>query len=130
MIILTIRTDKPESEIGLYEDSKQLTYEKWEAHRALAETLHIKIRAMLDSHNFDWSGIEGIAAYEGPGSFTGLRIGISSANALAYANQISIVGSSGDDWAATCIKKLMEKKGQKQIVPDYGAEAHITVAKK
>lgn len=37
MIILSIRTDKPEAEVGLYKDSVQLAYETWTAHRALAD---------------------------------------------------------------------------------------------
>ena len=43
MLILTIRTDNPESEIGLYDGQKQLDYEVWEAHRQLGTTIHAKI---------------------------------------------------------------------------------------
>jgi hypothetical protein len=43
MIILTIRTDKPESEIGLFNNKDKLAYEVWQAHRELAETVHKKI---------------------------------------------------------------------------------------
>jgi hypothetical protein len=46
MIILTIRTDKPEAEIGLYDDEKQIIYETWQAHRQLAETIHLKIKEL------------------------------------------------------------------------------------
>ncbi len=49
MIILTIRTDKPEAEIGLYDGEQQLAYEMWSAHRQLAETIHTKIKELLDS---------------------------------------------------------------------------------
>jgi hypothetical protein len=44
MITLTVRTDKPEAEVGLYKDNEQLAYISWQAHRELAETLHGKIR--------------------------------------------------------------------------------------
>ena len=47
MIILTIRTDKPEAEIGLFEGGKKLAYKSWSAHRQLAETLHTHIRDLL-----------------------------------------------------------------------------------
>ena len=36
MLILAIRTEKPEAEIGLFDDEKKLAYETWEAHRQLA----------------------------------------------------------------------------------------------
>src|ERR1700694_4379725 len=98
MIILTVRTDKPEAEIGLYDNEKQLVYEVWLAHRKLAETIHKKIAELLNTINKNLSDIEGIVCFKGPGSFTGLRIGLTVANALAYAQNIPIVVRSDPDW--------------------------------
>jgi tRNA threonylcarbamoyladenosine biosynthesis protein TsaB len=42
----------------------------------------------------DLEGVEGIAVGLGPGSFTGLRVGLSCAKAIAYARKIPIVGFS------------------------------------
>lgn len=125
MIILTIRTDKKDAEIGLYDDETQIAYETWEAHRALAETLHIKINAMLQSYKKDWHDIEGVMVYQGPGSFTGLRIGISVANALAYALSVPIKEGVGDDWLSKSLEYTFESD-KKFIVPFYGVEAIIT----
>ncbi len=130
MIILTIRTDKPYAEIGLYDDKKQLSYEVWAAHRQLAETLHIKIRDILTRNNKDWQNITGIVVFEGPGSFTGLRIGVSVANVLSHSLNAPIVGSQSDQWLATGIEDLLTGKNSKQIIPFYGSEAIITTPKK
>ena len=81
MLILTIRTDKPEAEIGLFEDNKQLAYEMWQAHRELSDTIHKKIEKLLKSQKKDWQNIDGIVCFKGPGSFTGLRIGLTVGNA-------------------------------------------------
>jgi hypothetical protein len=43
MLIITLRTDKPDAEIGLFDSSRQLDYYTWQAHRQLAETLHTKL---------------------------------------------------------------------------------------
>ena len=51
MLILTIRTDKPEAELGLYKDNQQLDYFVWQAHRELAETIHNKIKELLEKRN-------------------------------------------------------------------------------
>jgi len=130
VIILIIRTDKPESEIGLYDGDQKTGYEIWEAHRRLAETLHTKILDLLKSQQLGWDDIEGVIAYAGPGSFTGLRIGLSVANTVAYANGIKIVGTHGDNWILDGIKMLENGQGKAQIVPTYGSEAHITQPKK
>lgn len=130
MLILTIRTDRPEAEIGLYQDQKQLAYPVWMAHRQLAETIHGKIKAMLDDQKLQLADLEGIAIYQGPGSFTGLRIGFSVANALADSLNIPIVASMGDDWIEQSISELMSGKNDIQALPDYGAPAKTTQQKK
>jgi tRNA threonylcarbamoyladenosine biosynthesis protein TsaB len=130
MIILTIRTDKPEAEIGLYDDQRQLAYETWQAHRQLAESLHQKIAQLLKDQVKAWDDIQGIVAYRGPGSFTGLRIGLSVANALAYGYDVPITGMTGDDWKKQGIEALLAGNGEQQVLPEYGAPVHATEPKK
>jgi len=130
MIILTIRTDKPEAEIGLYDGEKQLAYETWLAHRQLAETMHGKIEALLKKQQKDWSDVQGIVCYEGPGSFTGLRIGLTVGNALAYSYGIPIVATGDPQWLEAGIQRMLNGEDDKQALPFYGAEAHITPQKK
>jgi tRNA A37 threonylcarbamoyladenosine modification protein TsaB len=117
VIILTLRTDKPESEIGLYDDETQLIYEVWQAHRQLAETIHIKIKEVLN---------EGVICFKGPGSFTGLRIGLSAGNALAYALNIPIIARQDPKWLEAGIKDLLSGKNDSIAIPEYGAEAKTT----
>jgi len=130
MIVLTIRTDKPESEIGLYNENKQLVYESWEAHRQLAETLHSKMQALLEGQHKNWPDVKGIVVYEGPGSFTGLRIGISVANTLSYSLNVPIVGSQTEHWIEEGIKMLKEGNNDLPVTPFYGSDANITTPKK
>ena len=130
MIILTLRTDKPEAEIGLYDDQGQLAYETWTAHRQLAETLHSKTLDLLKRQNKGWSDIQGLVIFKGPGSFTGLRIGLSVANALAYSLSVPIIGTMGDNWQTEGIENLLTGKSNKVAVPEYGSDAHITAPRK
>jgi tRNA threonylcarbamoyladenosine biosynthesis protein TsaB len=129
-MILTLRTDKPEAEIGLFDDSTELTYEIWHAHRQLAETIHAKIQAMLKRQHKTFADIKGIVVYQGPGSFTGLRIGMSVANALAYGLNIPVAATTDQDWIQQGIKRLADHKGTKYAMPEYGAPVHITKPKK
>lgn len=130
MLILTIRTDKPEAEIGLFDDYDQLFYRTWVAHRKLAEALHRELLILLKSASKQWQDIDSIVCYHGPGSFTGLRIGVSTANALAYSLLVPIVGVGGSNWARKGIEGLRRGKGRKYIHPVYGSEANTTRPKK
>lgn len=129
MIILTIRTDKPEAEAGLYEGSIKLAYKQWPAHRQLAETIHKKIQQLLDEQGLVLSDIEGIVYFKGPGSFTGLRIGAAVAGGLALANSIPLAARNGGDWIADGEQALRAGVNE-QPLPFYGANPHITKQKK
>ena len=85
---------------------------------------------MLDEQGKTLEDLTGIVAYQGPGSFTGLRIGLSVANALAYGLSIPIVGATGDDWLKTSRQALQTRPETKPITPEYGAPVHITQQKK
>ena len=129
-MVLTIRTDRPEAEIGLYDGETQLAYETWLAHRQLAETLHRKIEELLKSQDKTWQDLQGIVCFQGPGSFTGLRIGLTVGNALAYSYQIPIVAAQDPRWLESGIKRLANGENESAALPFDGADAHITPQKK
>ncbi len=129
-MILTIRTDKPESELGLFDGQAKVAYETWLAHRQLAETIHLKIQKLLQAQGLSLRDLSAIVIYRGPGSFTGLRIGMSVANALAYGLKIPIAATTGQEWITHGIQKLLEGKGEQYVTPEYGAPVHITKPKK
>ncbi len=126
MLILTIRTDKPEAEIGLFEDGNKLAYSTWQAHRDLAEALEQKIDKLLEGSNKVRKDLEGVVVFQGPGSFTGLRIGITIANALSYVYQIPIVATRDDLWIDEGVKLIRKGSNELVTIPFYGAEPNIT----
>jgi tRNA threonylcarbamoyladenosine biosynthesis protein TsaB len=130
MLILIIRTDKPEAEVGLYNGNQQLAYYKWPAHRKLAETIHISINKLLSAQERGLHDIEGIITFKGPGSFTGLRIGLSVANTLAYTSDISIVSAAGDNWIKLGLARLQGGENDCVALPEYGSPPHITLPRK
>ncbi len=130
MIILTIRTDKPDSEVGLYDGETQLAYETWPAHRQLAETLHLKIESLLKAQRMDWTSLGGIVCFQGPGSFTGLRIGLTVANTLSYSYHLPIVAAQDPRWLEAGIRRLENGETDDRAMPFYGADVHITLPRK
>jgi tRNA threonylcarbamoyladenosine biosynthesis protein TsaB len=130
MYILLIRTDKPEAELYVYDGNEEQAAITWYAHRQLAETIHVQVRKLLDDNSLDISELGGIVVYKGPGSFTGLRIGISVANALGQALSMPVIGVAGDTWQADGVRRLLAGETDGIVVPEYGAAVHITAQKK
>lgn len=129
MLILAIRTDKPEAELALFDGQTQLAEKIWQAHRTLAETIHTEMAVLLTANGKTLEDLGGIIGYAGPGSFTGLRIGLTVANALAYSLEIPIVGAGGEDWQQQAITELLAGNDAHVVTPDYGAPVHITAPK-
>jgi tRNA threonylcarbamoyladenosine biosynthesis protein TsaB len=129
MLTLTIRTDRPEAELGLFRDDEQLAYFTWLADRQLAETIHLKIKELLESQDLSLKGLQGIVVFKGPGSFTGLRIGLSVANALADSLQVPIVAESGKNWISKSQLRLIKGDNEHIALPHYGSPPHITLPK-
>lgn len=130
MIILTLRTDKPEAEIGLFDDNKKFGYTVWSAHRRLAETIHAKIEEILNKSSISLKDVQGLVVFQGPGSFTGLRIGISVANALAYSLSIPVIACRDPNWLEAGISDLVTGKNNIIAQAFYGQDAKTTKPKK
>lgn len=56
-----------------------------------AEKLHVFIRDIMQESGLSLQQLNAVAVSSGPGSYTGLRIGFSSAKGLAYALQIPLI---------------------------------------
>ena len=98
----------------------------WEAGRTLARGL----LAFIQEKVGDVKNITGIGIMRGPGSFTGLRIGMAVANTLADGLGVPIVGETGDSWRESALGRLSSGEDDQVILPFYGGDAHITKPKK
>lgn len=130
MLILTIKTDQPEAEAVLFNSDMVLDEVRWQGHRQLSETIHTKIHELLTKHKKDWHELGGIVCFKGPGSFTGLRIGLTVGNGLSANLDIPIVATSGRDWQHDGVSKLLHGENQEIAIPEYGRFAHITKPKR
>ena len=115
--------------LALVEGDARYDYE-WPAGRELARDMLAYLRDRMAEHSKTFADIKGIGVFRGPGSFTGLRIGLTVLNTLASASAIPIVGAVGGDWQRDCLARLAAGQDDKIVLPEYGGEAHITKPKK
>lgn len=59
-----------------------------------AEKLHVFIEEVLNEANIDKKKLDAVAVSKGPGSYTGLRIGVSAAKGLCFALDIPLISTS------------------------------------
>jgi tRNA threonylcarbamoyladenosine biosynthesis protein TsaB len=125
-MILGIRTDQPEATVIISDGDREVARDQWLAGRALSTDLIEHVRALITDQKLAWKDIDGLVVFAGPGSFTGLRIGATVMNAIAYSDSTPIIGTTGDDWLSKGITQLNDHKDDKQVVPNYGSEPNIT----
>lgn len=129
-MILALRTDKPEAELHLLDAAgTEIAVHTWQAHRELAATLVTTIHKFLEQQHTGTKELTGLIVFSGAGSFTGLRIGATVANALAYANKLPIAAGEGEDWIAVGLAKLKSTKPGEYVIPTYDREPNITKPK-
>lgn len=127
-MILFIDTSKPETKIALYKKSLLLAQKTWLSAKNQSEELLFEIDKLLKQNRVKKSDLKKILAVNGPGSYTGLRVGLSTANILAYSLKIEIIGIDLDLKANKFTKILEANEGvfQKPIMPIYGYQPKIT----
>jgi tRNA threonylcarbamoyladenosine biosynthesis protein TsaB len=93
MRILAIETVAAAGSVALLVDEELVVPEvELEAARRSAQTLAPGIAGLLERVGWSPADIELVAVASGPGSFTGLRIGITTAKAFAYAVGCQVAG--------------------------------------
>ena len=101
-----------------------------------SEKLLKEIDKIIVGTGRDLSKINGIIVVIGPGSFTALRIGITTANAMAWSLNIPILGIENkgglDDKVLIDknFKRILNKDKFRQVLPKYGREPNVTVNNK
>lgn len=128
-MILLLDTSTPECKLTLI-DGEAIHENSWQADRQLAKGLLAYLHDQLEAHGKDFRDITGIGVLAGPGSFTGLRIGLTVLNTLADSEGIPIVGCKGDDWQDTALARLRAGEDDRVVLPYYGSDAHITAPRK
>ena len=95
--ILLIESSTEVCSVALSNNGKIISIKETAEGLSHSELLGVYIRDILKENNFEPSQLDAIAVSKGPGSYTGLRIGVSMAKGLCYAAQKPLIAISSLD---------------------------------
>ena len=105
-------------------------HKTWLAGRNLSDKLLEQLQTFLKENGLAFDDLTGIVVFRGPGSYTGLRIGLTVANTLAGALAIPIVGTETESWQELGRARLAHGDNDQIATPIYLQPAIITQPKK
>jgi len=91
MITLAFNTSSSTISLALFSDEKLLDFVENNESARQSELLVLQIENLLKKHQLNYSNLSLIAASNGPGSFTGTRIGITCAKTLQIATKKPLI---------------------------------------
>lgn len=94
MKILSVDTSATAASVALAEEGKLIGETFINTSLTHSQTLIPMVEQLLSNTKTDISDIDAIAVNAGPGSFTGVRIGVAAVKGLAFANDIPCVSVS------------------------------------
>lgn len=93
-LILNIETSTSVCSVSLSKDGELVDYLENTEGQKHASLLTVYIEQILDKNNISAKELDAVAVSKGPGSYTGLRIGVSAAKGICYAANIPLISVS------------------------------------
>ena len=124
-VILNIETSSKNCSVCLSSKGNLVTsFDLEDEDYKHSELLTSSIQNILSQNNIDVSGLSAVSVGIGPGSFTGLRIGLSVAKGLCYPHNINLIGISSLKIIANSV--INENKNIISLIKDKGQHYYIS----
>ena len=91
MIILNIDTATDQASVSLSSDESVIGTLENNSQKDHAAWIQMAINTLLQKHGYTMQQLQAIAVTAGPGSYTGLRVGMATAKGLCFALQIPLI---------------------------------------
>lgn len=90
-ILLHIDTALDRAYAGISKDGEALAVAVNEARNEHAAWLHATVQQLMQQSQLGWKDIQAVSVNNGPGSYTGLRVGLAAAKGFCYAAGIPLI---------------------------------------
>ena len=90
-MILCLETATPVCSVALNDGCCTLALRETEGQNAHSEKITNFIREVMETAKIDYDRLDAVAVSKGPGSYTGLRIGVSTAKGVCYAADLPLM---------------------------------------
>ncbi len=94
MMLLAIDTSTDSASLALVQDGRTLAEATWRCGQNHSVELLPRLTQLLQEAKIELQSVSCILVAKGPGSFNGLRVGLSTAKGLAFSLAIPIIGVS------------------------------------
>ena len=113
-LILHIETATKNCSVSLAENGDTISFKELNNENySHAENLHVFIEAVVKEAAVSFSAIDAVAVSKGPGSYTGLRIGVSAAKGLCFSLEIPLIAVN----TLASLARSIEVKQNESIIP-------------
>ena len=114
--LLLLETSSKNCSVALVDEHGILSKKAAAAeHFVHAEQLHVMLDELLAENGLTWKSIDAVAVGKGPGSYTGLRIGVSAAKGICFALNIPLIALETTQILASYAASTIE--GSSIIIP-------------
>ena len=90
-MILCLETATPTCSVALSDGEKTLALRECQGKNAHSEKITLFIKEVMDKVGIGYHQLDAVAVSKGPGSYTGLRIGVSTAKGICYAADLPLM---------------------------------------
>ena len=118
-LILSIETATPVCAVAIHEEGKLIGEAKLLKDKSHSGKLALLINDLLKYNSISKKELSAVAVSEGPGSYTGLRIGVSTAKGLCYGLNIPLIAVSSLTALAAQVRNFINM--QDLMIPMFDA---------
>jgi tRNA threonylcarbamoyladenosine biosynthesis protein TsaB len=125
LLIIDTATRRPTLALAR-EDGAVVAARSWQSRHRHGEQLLTELDSLMQAVGAGRADLRGIVVGTGPGSFTGLRIGLATAKVLAYSLEIPLVGVPTTAALAGALRDRAGSRRVAVILPAGAADCYVS----